>query len=64
LQAIWIFSWLDYRHPTYNNGEYSYPAWAITLGWVIASSSLVSIPAYAVHAISKAEADSLLQVGL
>ncbi|KAJ9601472.1 hypothetical protein L9F63_000389, partial [Diploptera punctata] len=59
LMAIWVFSLIDYTPPTYNNGAYKYPAWAETLGWIIASLSLLCIPAFAVIVILRTEGNSL-----
>ncbi|XP_066964111.1 uncharacterized protein [Macrobrachium rosenbergii] len=55
IMAIWIFSIVDYKRPTYNNGEYQFPDWAVGMGWVIASLSIVPIPIFAVIAVWKAE---------
>lgn len=38
-----VFSMIDYSVPSYNNGQYVYPAWCIGLGWFIASLSLLPI---------------------
>nr|XP_045582340.1 sodium- and chloride-dependent GABA transporter ine-like isoform X2 [Procambarus clarkii] len=59
--AIWIFSMVDYKRPTYNKGEYSYPDWAIALGWVIAALSIVPIPIFAVIAVFNAKGTNLLE---
>jgi solute carrier family 6 GABA transporter-like protein 6/8/11/12/13 len=61
-QAVWVFSLIDYTPPTYNNGSYRYPVWAETLGWIIASLSLICIPAQAVAVILQTEGNSLLDV--
>lgn len=57
--AIWIFSLVDYERPTYNKGEYEYPNWAIGIGWVIASLSILPIPIFAVIAVYKAKGTNL-----
>ncbi|XP_060527837.1 sodium- and chloride-dependent GABA transporter ine-like [Cylas formicarius] len=44
--ALWVFLIIDYEPPTYNNGNYHYPGWAIAIGWIIASLSILCIPAY------------------
>ncbi|KAJ8939073.1 hypothetical protein NQ318_008676 [Aromia moschata] len=44
--ALWIFLIIDYEPPTYNNGVYHYPGWAIAIGWIIAALSIVCIPCY------------------
>jgi len=61
-QAVWVFSLIDYAPPTYDNGAYKYPAWAETLGWIIASLSLISIPAQAVLVILQTDGSSFLDV--
>ncbi|KAK8736394.1 hypothetical protein OTU49_004974 [Cherax quadricarinatus] len=59
--AIWVFSMVDYKRPTYNKGEYIYPDWAIALGWMIAALSIIPIPVFAVIAIIKAKGTNLLE---
>ncbi|XP_055385962.1 sodium- and chloride-dependent GABA transporter ine isoform X3 [Condylostylus longicornis] len=54
LISLWIFSLINYKEPTYNNGKYYYPRWAYGLGWSIASLSLICIPAYAIINILRA----------
>uniref|UniRef100_A0A6A7FVW4 Transporter n=1 Tax=Hirondellea gigas TaxID=1518452 RepID=A0A6A7FVW4_9CRUS len=44
IMVIAMASWLDYEEPTYNNGEYEFPPWAIALGWLVACVSIVPIP--------------------
>lgn len=62
LQTIWIFSMVDYKRPSYNNGEYAYPAWAIGIGWLFASFSIAPIPIFAVIAIVNAKGTTLWEV--
>jgi hypothetical protein len=47
LQAIFGISVHAYSELKYNR-VYTYPQWAIVLGWVMASSSIVMIPTVAV----------------
>ncbi|XP_020706589.1 sodium- and chloride-dependent GABA transporter ine isoform X1 [Athalia rosae] len=61
IMAVWVFSLIDYEPPTYRNGEYIYPWWAETLGWGIASLSLICIPAFAIYVLLRAEGDTFLQ---
>ncbi|KAK7082302.1 hypothetical protein SK128_004895 [Halocaridina rubra] len=61
IMAIWIFSIVDHERPTYNKGEYNYPDWAIGIGWVIASLSIVPIPVFAVIAVYKAKGATILE---
>lgn len=48
---------IDYKTPTYNNGEYNYPVWAIVLGWFISSLSIACIPAFALYVFLKADGE-------
>lgn len=57
--TIWIFSMVDYKRPSYNNGEYAYPDWAIGIGWLFASCSIIPIPVFAVIAIINAKGTTL-----
>ncbi|XP_077190140.1 sodium- and chloride-dependent glycine transporter 1 isoform X1 [Paroedura picta] len=56
---ILVFTVIQYRPITYNT--YIYPSWAITIGFLMALSSVVCIPIYAVFCIWRSEGDSLLQ---
>jgi solute carrier family 6 serotonin transporter-like protein 4 len=47
LQVIFIFSLLGYEDML--QGEYSYPAWTIMVGWILTASSLLCIPLYIVY---------------
>ncbi|XP_034946200.1 sodium- and chloride-dependent GABA transporter ine-like [Chelonus insularis] len=55
IMAVWVFSLIDYRRPTYGNGAYQYPWWAEAIGWGIASLSLICIPAFAVYVLIRSE---------
>lgn len=57
-----MFSIVDYKEPTYNKGEYIYPPWAIGLGWIIASFSIVPIPIFAVIAVVNAKGTTFWEV--
>ncbi|XP_033212100.1 sodium- and chloride-dependent GABA transporter ine isoform X2 [Belonocnema kinseyi] len=59
IMAVWVFSLIDYEAPTYHKGEYKYPFWAETIGWGIASLSLICIPAFAICVLFRAEGKSL-----
>ncbi|KAG7174340.1 Sodium- and chloride-dependent GABA transporter ine-like [Homarus americanus] len=59
--AIWIFSMVDYKQPTYNKGEYIYPDWAIGVGWIIATLSIAPIPIFAIIAIIKAKGTTVFE---
>ncbi|XP_047497598.1 sodium- and chloride-dependent GABA transporter ine-like [Penaeus chinensis] len=57
--AIWIFSLVDYKDPTYDNGKYKYPNWAIGTGWIIASLSILPTPILAVVEITRSKGSTL-----
>lgn len=63
-QTIWIFSMVDYKRPSYNNGEYAYPDWAIGIGWLFASCSIAPIPIFAVIAVINAKGTTLWEVSM
>ncbi|XP_072853618.1 sodium- and chloride-dependent glycine transporter 1 [Pogona vitticeps] len=56
---ILIFTVIQYRPISYN--AYVYPSWAITIGFLMALSSVICIPIYAGFCIMRSEGDSLLQ---
>ncbi|KAF5276540.1 hypothetical protein FQR65_LT03970 [Abscondita terminalis] len=58
--AVWIFCLIDYEAPTYNKGKYHYPVWAVVLGWVISSLSILCIPLYAMYMFAKKPGGSFL----
>ena len=51
--VVWLFTLLDYRTPSYNNGAYEYPVWCHALGWVLTALSLAALPVMAVLEIVK-----------
>lgn len=53
---------MNYEPPTYDNGEYQYPAWAHGIGWSLAAVSLVCIPVFAVIALIRGEGNTLFKV--
>lgn len=63
-QALWIFCLIDYESPTYNNGEYRYPVWAIVIGWLISSMSIACIPLFAIYVFFNAEGDTWRDVSI
>ncbi|XP_045475441.1 sodium- and chloride-dependent GABA transporter ine isoform X2 [Harmonia axyridis] len=58
--SLWVFLLLDYAPPTYNNGSYEYPDWAIALGWLIASVSLLCIPIFMVYVFVKTPGEDIM----
>jgi len=51
--VIWAFTLIDYRTPSYNKGQYIYPAWCHVLGWLVTSLSLAPLPVVGVREIFK-----------
>lgn len=49
-----IFAIVKSKPLTYNR-DYLYPDWAQAAGWLLALSSMIAVPAYAVFSISKEE---------
>lgn len=60
-QFILVFTVIQYRPISYN--EYVYPAWAISIGFLMALSSVICIPIYAIYKVCRSEGDTLLEVG-
>nr|XP_042707455.1 sodium- and chloride-dependent glycine transporter 1 [Chrysemys picta bellii] len=58
-QFILVFTVIQYRPIAYNT--YVYPPWAISIGFLMALSSVLCIPLYAVYKLCRAEGDTLLQ---
>lgn len=59
-QGCFIFSLAKYKPLTYNK-VYTYPDWAIGLGWVLALSSMICIPMVMVIRIIQSDG-SLIEV--
>lgn len=47
LQVILVFSILNNEHML--GEEYTYPDWAIPLGWILTGSSVICIPLYMIY---------------
>lgn len=60
-QFILVFTVIQYRPISYN--EYVYPTWAISIGFLMALSSVICIPIYAIYKVCHSEGDTLLEVG-
>ncbi|XP_012934684.1 sodium- and chloride-dependent glycine transporter 1 [Aplysia californica] len=56
---IWLFSVSQLEPVTY--GDYEYPTWAITFGWLLGLCSIIPVPILAIHAIYKEETGTLFQ---
>lgn len=48
LQATFLFSVIKYTPLTYNK-KYTYPWWGHALGWLLALSSMICIPAWSIY---------------
>lgn len=60
--ALWVFLIIDYEPPTYNNGNYHYPPWAIAIGWLIAALSILCIPIYMIVIFVRSPGNTLFEV--
>uniref|UniRef100_A0A7M4FH58 Solute carrier family 6 member 9 n=1 Tax=Crocodylus porosus TaxID=8502 RepID=A0A7M4FH58_CROPO len=56
---ILVFTVIQYRPITYN--DYVYPGWAVAIGFLMALSSVLCIPAYALYRVCRADGSTLLQ---
>lgn len=59
-QFILVFTVIQYRPIAYNT--YVYPTWAVSIGFLMALSSVLCIPLYAVYKLCRADGNTLLQV--
>ncbi|KAM6343567.1 sodium- and chloride-dependent glycine transporter 1 isoform 1-T3 [Alca torda] len=57
---ILVFTVIQYRPISYN--DYIYPTWAISIGFLMALSSVICIPIYAIYKVCRSEGDTLLEV--
>ncbi|XP_036748936.2 sodium- and chloride-dependent glycine transporter 1 isoform X4 [Manis pentadactyla] len=56
---ILIFTVIQYRPITYNH--YQYPGWAVAVGFLMALSSVICIPLYALFQLCRTDGDTLIQ---
>uniref|UniRef100_A0A8C4L253 Transporter n=1 Tax=Equus asinus TaxID=9793 RepID=A0A8C4L253_EQUAS len=56
---ILIFTVIQYQPITYNH--YQYPGWAVAIGFLMALSSVICIPLYALFQLGRTDGDTLLQ---
>uniref|UniRef100_A0A673UFH8 Sodium- and chloride-dependent glycine transporter 1 n=1 Tax=Suricata suricatta TaxID=37032 RepID=A0A673UFH8_SURSU len=56
---ILIFTVIQYQPITYNH--YQYPGWAVAIGFLLALSSVICIPLYALFQLYRTDGDTLLQ---
>ncbi|XP_027792689.2 sodium- and chloride-dependent glycine transporter 1 isoform X3 [Marmota flaviventris] len=59
---ILIFTVIQYQPITYNH--YQYPGWAVAIGFLMALSSVICIPLYALFQLCRTDGDTLLQACL
>ncbi|KAK9708007.1 Sodium:neurotransmitter symporter family [Popillia japonica] len=55
--SIWVFYMIGYTQPRYGD-DYRYPAWAIAIGWIITSTSILCIPIFMIYVFTKAEGNT------
>ncbi|KAG1663867.1 Sodium- and chloride-dependent glycine transporter 2 [Nymphon striatum] len=58
--AILFFNWYKYQPASY--GPYVYPMWAQAVGWLMAFSSVIMIPIFAVYQIVKAKKNGVVSI--
>ncbi|NWQ83323.1 SC6A9 protein, partial [Columbina picui] len=56
---ILVFTVIQYKPISYN--DYVYPTWAISIGFLMALSSVICIPIYAIYKVCRSEGDTLLE---
>ncbi|NWS71877.1 SC6A9 protein, partial [Crotophaga sulcirostris] len=56
---ILVFTVIQYQPVSYN--DYVYPTWAISIGFLMALSSVICIPIYAIYKVCGSEGDTLLE---
>uniref|UniRef100_A0A8C0FH27 Transporter n=1 Tax=Bubo bubo TaxID=30461 RepID=A0A8C0FH27_BUBBB len=56
---ILVFTVIQYQPISYN--DYIYPTWAISIGFLMALSSVICIPIYAIYKVCCSEGDTLLE---
>nr|XP_011762199.1 sodium- and chloride-dependent glycine transporter 1 isoform X8 [Macaca nemestrina] len=56
---ILVFTVIQYQPITYNH--YQYPGWAVAIGFLMALSSVLCIPLYAMFRLCRTDGDTLLQ---
>ncbi|RZC34697.1 SNF domain containing protein [Asbolus verrucosus] len=59
--SVWVFCMIDYESPTYNNGEYHYPIWAIVIGWIISALSILCIPLCMICVFIKSPGETFME---
>ena len=62
-QAVFLFSLIKYTPLKYNN-SYLYPPWGYVVGWLMALSSMVCIPLYAIFILLKTKGPLKQVLGL
>ena len=60
LQFVFIFLVIEYQPITYQ--QQKYPRWAEAIGFLMALSSVICIPLYALFQFCRTDGDTLLQV--
>lgn len=60
LQFILIFTVIQYKPISY--GNYLYPQWSLAIGFLMAMSSVICIPVYALYKIAKSDGATFWEV--
>lgn len=60
LQAIFIYSLIDFKPLTYEN--YDYPDWADSIGWGLSCLSIIQIPLWAIICICRQDGPTWKEV--
>lgn len=60
VQFILIFTVIQYKPITYN--DYVYPDWSLVIGFLMALSSVICIPAYALFKIAVSDGTTFWEV--
>ncbi|KAG2461352.1 SC6A9 protein, partial [Polypterus senegalus] len=58
-QFILVFTVVQYKPITYN--DYTYPNWAVAIGFLMALSSVICIPGYALFKVCTSEGETFLE---
>ncbi|CAH1777693.1 unnamed protein product [Owenia fusiformis] len=59
--VLFIFCFIIITHVPVTYGDYTYPDWAIGVGWILAVVSFVPIPEYACYRIYNTDASTFVQ---
>ena len=60
MQVIMVFQFLGYKSVSY--GDYTYPGWALAIGWCVAFISFSCIPIGIIHTLLQSKGNSFKEV--